>query len=96
MGGRWLEGAHRSEQKYWTSWLTGCKLTDALTYCLISGRPTDCLVLLTHTHKHARTYSEIGWFHTDHKHQTISPQCDKIFWATRREGLENDKLIRLN
>jgi maltoporin len=92
IGGQWLDGAHRSEQKYWTIWLNGCQLTDTLTDCLISGRPTDCLVW----HPHVRTYSETGWLQTDHKHQADSPQCDKIFWATRRQGWENDKLIWLN
>jgi len=97
MGGLWLEGAHRSEQKYWTFWLTGCKLSDTLTDCLVSGRPTVAW-FDSHTHTHAHMHIFRNWV------IPCGPQTSDRFTSKRqnilsdkeREGLENGKLIWLN
>jgi hypothetical protein len=52
IGGHWLDGAHRSEQKHWTLWLTGCQLIDWHTNRLLDIGQTDWLLGLTPTRTH--------------------------------------------
>ena len=85
MGGHWLDGAHRSEQKYWTLWLTGCKLTD--TDRLLGIGQTDWLLGLTHKHTHTHTHIFINWV------IPYGPQASDRFTSMRQNILSDTETV---